>query len=290
MRVSDANFLQTFLNGLGNQREALDRSLKSLVDGKRVRQSSDDPSGARTAMELRARFVRLEGYERAGASAKYGLDDIEAALGEVFDDLIEARDKAVEGASETNETNRPLLANQVDDIRERILNAANTRRDGRYLFGGTSTLATPFDTVGSYSGNDGESRAPLDDRQTVSTTLSGRRVFQDGGDVLATLSDLSTALRNNDTAAIQNLLPALEGQLDHINEVRAEVGSRLQNIERFAANRASERVRIQERVIEIENVSREQSALEINQANNSIEALSATASRVLGRSLFDFLG
>jgi flagellar hook-associated protein 3 FlgL len=290
LRVTDDQLFARYLEGFRSNQARLDRALRALADGKKVRHASDDPAGASTALALRARLVRLEAFERSGASARVGLQTLDDALGRAVDLVTQARTKALAGATTSNLAGAEALAQEIDALRAQMLDLANLAQNGRYLFAGTETLTRPFDATGTYSGDDAEAQAPIGDGETVGTTLSGRRVLVDGGDILATLEGLAAALRAEDTAAVAAFVAPLGQQLDHLGSIRAEVGTRLQRIEAALGRHDDERLRSQERIAEIEDVSLEQVALEIRALGDSQQALAAAAARVLGPSLFDVLG
>ena len=106
MRVTDSFIFTRFLNAFNLNRQASERAVLQLADGKRVRYASDDPTGARTAIEFRGRLVRLEGFKRTTQTSNTDLATIESVLGEVFNIVSEARSEAMAGAT-------GLLANPV---------------------------------------------------------------------------------------------------------------------------------------------------------------------------------
>lgn len=290
MRIADQQLFNNFVRAFSDNRARTSVALSQLTDGRRVHFASDDPSGARSAIQFRGRLARLEGYTRAASGIRTDLQTLETALGEAFDLVLKARSDAELGASGTVNDGRSTLAAGIDQIRAQLLQLANTEQGDRFLFGGTETLAAPFDAAGAYQGNADETQGPLDERVDVGSTLAGDRAFQGAGNVFQTLTDLALALRNGDTAAIQGLLPELSRELEHLNQVRAEIGTRLNLVDAVVDRHADESVRLSTRIAEIEGIDLERVAVDLAAANNSNGALSTAAATVLGRSLFDYLG
>jgi len=290
MRVGDRTFYLRFLAGLAAADERTARGLDGLTDGKQVRRASDDPSGHHTSLALRARLTRIAGFDRSANAARTDLATIDNALGAVIGLLTEARTEALAGASGPYDTSNDARAEVVEQLRNQLLSLANTEQGGRYLFGGTETAGTPFDPAGSYAGNDDEVLAPLDTQQLVGSTLSGRRVFLDGGDLFGALDDITQALRDNRTGDVANLIPTLTVALDHVSEVRADVGARMQGIDASVDRHSDETLTLARRIGEIENVDLAELVVRLQEAESASSALSAAAARILGRSLFDFLG
>lgn len=290
MRIGDATFYLRFLSGLRAQRASSATAIEGLADGKRVRVGSDDPSGASQSLVLRARLARIAGYDGSAAAARTDLSTMDNVLDHVNLLLTDAIEEAM-GASDINDdTNNEARATAIDALRSELLSLSNTSQSGRYLFAGTETRTVPFATDGSYAGSDAEVQAPIDRDDLVGSTLSGERVFQDGGDIFTMLTDLSDALRDNRIADVEALVPSLRDALSHVARVRADIGSRMRRIDNALERHGDEAVRVTQRIGEIENIDLTQVIVDLQAAETSTAALSAAAARVLGRSLFDYLG
>lgn len=82
MRVSDANFVETFLRGIRANREVQDRSLRELSDGKRVRLASSRHAGRPGEREIED--VRIEEVAVRLASAGTALDALATSASRVL--------------------------------------------------------------------------------------------------------------------------------------------------------------------------------------------------------------
>lgn len=290
MRVGDATFVRYFLNGLLSARERSAGAIESLTDGKRVRTASDDPVAAQAALTMRARLARLEGMDRSAEAARADLATLDRTLGEAVALLTEAETEAMAGASFPSDGANDAHARQIEALRDQLLALANTSQNGRYLYGGTETLSSPFAPDGAYAGDDSEALANVDLDQQVGVTLSGRRVFVEGEDLFNLFDELAQALRDNRTDDVAALIPGLERGLDHVIAIRAEVGVRAQEVESTFDRRTDEGFELVRRIAELEDIDLERVVVDLQAAVASSEALSAAAARVLGRSLFDYLG
>lgn len=290
MRVGDASFYLRFLAGLDRNRTVLSRATEQLADGKRVRRGSDDPAGAQASLALRGRLVQIEGFDRSAQTARFDLATLDNTLGEIVNNLSTARTEAMAGASNINSDANIARALTIDGLRERLVALGNTYQNGRYLLGGTATRTAPFAADGTYLGNDDEVEAPIDVGEEVGSTISGRRVFQGTQDILQILEDVATALRNQDANAVGAQVAALKQAIDDVSAIRSEIGTRMIRIDAALSRHQDEVVHLARRIGEIEDVNLEQAIAELQAADTSRAALSAAAGRVLGRSLFDYLG
>jgi flagellar hook-associated protein 3 FlgL len=290
MRVGDATFYLRFLTGLSRYRVRSDNLLEGLADGKKVRAASDDPAGVHETLSLRAKLARLSGYDKSASAARMDLATIEGALGEVVNLLTEVRSEAMAGASAIYSGSNETRAEVVERLREQLISISNTVNGRRYLFGGTETLAPPFAADGSYSGNDDEVVAPVDSGETVGATLSGSRVFLDSGDLFALLEDVALALREDRHQDVGATVSALGDAIDHIGQIHADIGYRLQRIDQLVEKHGDEELALRARIGEIEDIDIAEVITGLQASENASAALSASAARVLGRSLFDYLG
>jgi flagellar hook-associated protein 3 FlgL len=282
--------MRQFLAALDQQNSSLGRTLEQLSDGKRVRVASDDPSGARRALSLRGRLVRTEGYNRSSNSAASDLQTIDSRLGEIYNRLVEARSSSLRAASGSFEGANGALADGIESIREEIISLANTVQNGRYLFGGTQNQSPPFDAAGVYSGNSDETQAPLDTNLQVGVTVDGSQVLQGAVDVLATLDSIAVAIRNNDQTTVGNLIADLTTALKNVNLSRGDIGTRLKRVEDNLIRLDDERLQLQTRIADIEDVDIAEVAVDFSAVTTAQNALSQAATSLLGRSLFDYLG
>jgi len=290
VRVGDRTLFLNLLSGLASSREATARAVASLGDGKRVRTASDDPVGARSAIAFRGRLAAIEGYGRSGAAARTDLSTLDSVLGEVVNILSSVRAEAMAGASGTASDGNDARAETIDAFRDQLVALANTQQNGRYLLGGTETLTPPFLADGTYQGNDAEVLAPVDTTSEVGATIVGTRAFQDSGDLIGILTQLSADLRSGNLDGVAAALPSLDTAISGVSNVRADVGTRMNTIDAFAIRHGDESLRLAQSIADIEDADLAQVAVDLSAAETQGAALSTTAARILGRSLFDFLG
>ncbi len=290
MRVSDASLTQRFVTEFNSRRSDMDTLLRQLATGKRVSKPSDDPAAAREALANRGLGARLQGLISSAERASSDLLSIDATLGKALDVMIDARDTGFAAPQADDEANR-LRAIEIRDLRDTLLNLGNTFQRGRYVFSGSATGTTPFDTAGVYAGNSEEVRAAIDFNEEVGITLAGDALFQGaGGDMFQMLEDLAVALDANDTAGISAVLPQLEDAIRHIGTNRTDVGNRIRRSEVALERHDSELVRVAERISQLEDIDIEEVAAGLSVTEARLAGLSATLQRIVGRSLFDVIG
>ena len=73
------------------------------------------------------------------------------------------------------------MADEVNGLIQQVLNAANTKFHGRYLFGGSQSTSQPFETIANglvrYNGDAGQNPSYIDFNLTVANNLDGVSAF-----------------------------------------------------------------------------------------------------------------
>lgn len=146
-RVSTANSYDRTLHNIGQRSSELSKLQEHNSSGKRVLRASDDAVAATLAERARSRQLRNEADLRALESSRTALTQVESALGDGIELTQQARELIVQAGNSTlSATDRGILANQIDGLRDQLLEVAN-RKDtsGLTLFGGLGGGSKPFD-------------------------------------------------------------------------------------------------------------------------------------------------
>lgn len=149
-RVSTANSYDRTLHNIGQRSSELSKSQEHISSGKRVLRASDDAVAATLAERARNRQLRNESDLRALEASRTALTQVESALGDGIELTQQARELIVQAGNTTlSATDRGILANQIDGLRDQLLEVAN-RKDtsGLTLFGGLGGGNKPFDDKG----------------------------------------------------------------------------------------------------------------------------------------------
>jgi flagellar hook-associated protein 3 len=125
-----------------------------LSTGKKINRLSDDPIGS-------SRIIRyqedLQGLSQYKENIKYGnswLNMSDSVLQDMQALLSEAKNIAIaQSTSTVSSESRTGSALQVKNLYEQLINYANTKLGGSYLFGGSMTNGMPFNADGTYNGN-----------------------------------------------------------------------------------------------------------------------------------------
>ncbi|WP_131130432.1 flagellar hook-associated protein FlgL [Helicobacter pylori] len=129
-----------------------------------------------------------------------------------FSKTMEAfKTKLIQSANDVHsETSRAAIANDLERLREHMMNVANTSIGGEFLFGGSKVDRPPIDSNGKYHGNGEDLNALISSDNLVPYNISGQDLF------LGTDKDKHKIVTTNIKLSNQNKLhPDVMDALEH---------------------------------------------------------------------------
>lgn len=301
-RVSTAGMASSITRSILDAQARVQRLSESIADGRAVRRVADDPIRAQAGMLHRSMLRAGDQYLRNIDHARSHLDTADSAISQVQDLLAEVRSLQITGANDTlGADERAAIAAQVDQSLDAMLDLANQKFSGVYLFGGTASLQAPFEEVRDADGrlvavtqNPSGPNSPVVRQLAPDLSLSIRipasDVFGEGQELFASLIELRDALASNDTAAIQGSAAALESAGDTLITSHTVVGALLQRVEMARTQVENENLSNEASRSQAEDLDTARAILDLNQEQAALEAAVAAAARLLGTSLLDHLG
>jgi len=286
----------------------LDRLAKvqeQLTTGRVINRPSDDPTGATSAMRIRASVADQKQYVRNANDGLGWLNQADSTLSSVTDQTRRAYEIALQGANDgsVGAQAREALATEVDQIRQGLMSTANAAYLNRPVFGGV----TPGDVAYAVDPTD-----PVDptrikyvpaatypvqgvlrsvaDGATVRVDVEGPDVFgADGNSVFDHLSALSTALRAGDSAAISTAVGALQADRERVVNVQADIGARTKRVEQARDAATDAELRLTSSLSEVENTDLVKASVDLKLQEVAYQAALSATARVMQPSLLDFL-
>ncbi|MGH2356137.1 MAG: flagellar hook-associated protein FlgL [Chloroflexota bacterium] len=234
MRVTNRMLVQTVLDNLQQNNEALDRVQQQLSSGKRVTRPADDPVAAALAVRLRQERAAGAQFNRNVDQAQNWLAATDQALSDVGTALARVRELAVQASNDTySAQDRASAAQEVAQLRDHVMAALNSRAGGdQYLFGGTKTTTLPFTTDASgnavYNGDTAVVTREIGAGTSLPLSIPGSTF----ADVFTHLQNLAANLSSGaGGAAIAASLDDLDADTDRLLTTRAEVGAKLNRLD-----------------------------------------------------------
>jgi flagellar hook-associated protein 3 FlgL len=144
-RVSTAYSNQVFVSQIAERRKSLEIVRQKISSGLEVSLPSDDPGRAGNITQLQSTIQRLDRHKDRITQLQGYLDHQEGVLTNSTDILNRAKEIAAQAANETTSPAvRAQLAGEVFELRDALVEIANTKYLGRYVYGGQRDDTQPY--------------------------------------------------------------------------------------------------------------------------------------------------
>ncbi|MCD6274218.1 MAG: flagellar hook-associated protein FlgL [Deltaproteobacteria bacterium] len=293
MRVSSNAVYNTIIGNLSRNSERLLKAQVKVATEKRINKPSDDPVGMGKVLDYRKRLASIDQYQGNIAKGKTRIQMTETTLDMVSNLLTDAKNIAMDQSTGSVESSdRAIAAEQIAAIREQVLQLANTRLGGQYIFAGHKTHEPAFSDTGAYDGDSGEIKIIINEKSEVKINLTGEDIFgPNGSNVFDALDDLQNALEEpvyvqSTVAAQGNLLAEAR---DQVNLGRASSASTFKRLEGCDGMLDSFKLRIEDMLSKTEGADLATAIVELQFEERAYEASLAASARVMQPSLLNFL-
>ena len=153
MRISDRMLFNSIVDQMQRQTESLFKLQEQVSTGKQVNRPSDDPTGETQILSYQNAIGGADQYLRNINQADSYLTASESPLQSVQDQLIRAKELAIQMANATySATDRADAAKEVRQIYDQLIALGNTAYNGQYVFAGEKVSTLPFVRQGGYIG------------------------------------------------------------------------------------------------------------------------------------------
>lgn len=295
MRITNNMIARGMMSNLNAHLRRMDQLHYQMSSGKRLRVPSDDPAATSISMRLHSDLLQTKQHRANISSALSWLQATDAALNEVSEALHRAKDLAIYGANGVlPQDAREALAAEVDQIVLHMIDLGNASQAGLYLFSGNETLTQPYalasddpPTVAPYAGDDGVRSYEISEGVTVGVNVPGGQLFDD---IFSSLLQLRDALYDGDLETIGgDAMRDLDGALDGLLRVRADVGARLNRLELAAARMHELELSVEQLIADTEGVDIAKVIIDLKVSENAYRSALASGARIIQPTLLDFL-
>lgn len=229
MRVTDRAVFLAAQAGAGRASARHQAAVEVASTGLKLQHPGDAPADAAAAVLHGAAEAQQESLRVTTDRAMQELDASDAALADMGNVLMRARELAVQLANATYDApQRAAAAAEIDGLLSVAVGIGNTQQGGRYLFGGDLTGAPPFDATGAYLGDAGVRELEVAPGVVIAASVRADVALSGSGggtDLFATLRALSTALQANDPNAVAATLTGIDASTAQLSEARATAGA-----------------------------------------------------------------
>jgi flagellar hook-associated protein 3 FlgL len=296
MRVASNMSVDRSLYDMEAAADRLTRVQEQISSGKHLNRPSDDPAHVAQDLSLRAAQSNITQFQSNIATARAFIGTADNALSQVSTLLRQARQLAVQGATDTlDPTARQGLADQATSILQQVASLGNTQIGDRYVFAGRRTSAPPFQVQGTkvtYVGGtatsgDASINVEIAPGEVLQINAPGDQAFEGIFDTLNRLAnDLSTG---QISSLSQNDLSAIDRAIANVNGTRAVFGTNVQRLDQTKTRLDDASATMAALQSKIEDADIPQAVVALNEAQNAYQAALAATARGFQQSLLDFL-
>mgnify|MGYP003346313511 FL=1 len=257
----------------------------------------------RSSLLLEAR-ANLSGAQQKTSNlgrVKTEVDAAEQALQNAVTLFDKVQTLGAQGSSDIlTASGRADAAQELDSLLQQLVGLAGTSVEGRYIFSGDSDQQAPYtytagqaNPVSSYLGSSSTRLAQHPNGTTFTIALDAQQIFDSSDpttNVFHTIEQLSTALKANDSAAIQTANDGLAKVGEYLNNQLSFYGTTQNKVANAIDFGHTLEVQLQTQISNLEDADLTQAILELNQAGTQQQAALQSRARIPRTTLFDYLG
>ncbi len=302
MRPVESVWYRNFLYNLQITKTRYDDAITRSTSGKKINELSDNPSDLAYVLTLRSKVAQIDQFNKNIETGLKYLSSAETAVNSTLTLMYRVISLAEQGASETSEGQpREIIADEIDEIRNSVLNYSNTQVMGKFIFAGSATDTQPFSlNAGTgqidYNGNDDNVNIQADFSILIATNIPGNQVF--GGstapvgvvDIFQRLADLRDHLNANDTIAISNDISTMNEIVNQLNEALGKIGNRVSHLNQIKGMLKDFQNALKEKMSTLEDADMAKAISDLSKEEVGLQSTLQVAARINKVSLMNYLG
>jgi flagellin-like hook-associated protein FlgL len=292
MRITQRAVALTSLQGLNRNLDSLGKLQQQLTSGRQISTPADSPTGTNRAMQTRSEQAAVAQQARTISDAKGWINQTDTTLRTMIESARVVQDRTIQGLSGAiSGAARDALAAEVSSLREGMLALANTRVQGRPVFGGITAGPDAYDvTTGAFSGLSGAGvMRQISDSEALRIDVTGLEAFGTAPDDLFTIvQNIATDL-TADPAALDDHLADLQAAMDVMQSAVADIGARGARLERAEAINGDRSLTLSSLLSETENIDLPNTIMRLQMQQVGYEAALSATAKALQPTLLDFL-
>ncbi|AMK74040.1 MULTISPECIES: flagellar hook-associated protein FlgL [Bacillus] len=297
MRVTQGMIQQNSLRYIGSSYSKLDKLQSQISSGKKISKASDDPVVAMKSLKYNTQLSQVQQYKSNASQAFTWLENTETNITEGIDILSKVRELAVEAQNDTNgEAERQAIGVEVKQLKEQLLNIANTQVNGRYIFNGTNSDKPPVtdNGDGTYTISDtADVVVNISNNMSLKVNSDPKSAFggtsESGQNVFEMLDSFEKALNSGSLDGMDNVLDDIDHFSDGMSAERSDLGARYNRLELVNTRLSAQEETATKVLSDNEDVELEEVITEFIAQQSVHRATLAVNAQIVQPTLIDFL-
>lgn len=297
MRVTNNMLTRNLLKNLELANNRMDLIQNKLSSGKAITAPSDDPVKIGIALRYKSTISSMEQWKVNAGEALATLETTEGILANMTSMLQRLRELAVQGANGANSNDDRLqIVQEVKQLTEQFRVIANSQVGTKYIFGGSLVDIPPMPEPGVWNGNSKDLKIEVGSNLQMPISVDGRKLFQivDDGDgtkslFFDSLDNLLAGLETGDQTQINEALAEIDGHMDNVLGLRAELGARTNRMYVVSEQLDSSLINMKSNLSSIQDADLAATIMEFQSIQNVYRAALSVGSQIIQPSLVDFI-
>ncbi|MGG6433315.1 flagellar hook-associated protein FlgL [Anoxybacillus sp. D401a] len=292
MRVTQMMLANNTLRNVSKSYDKLGTYQQQLATGKKIHRPSEDPVVAMKGMHYRTSLTEIEQFQRNLSEAYTWMENSESALGHTTNVLQRARELIVQAKNGTlGSEDRQAIAREIEQLKKDLVQVANTKVAGKYIFNGTNIEQAPV-TDGpppAVNNNNDDFMVEVAKGVKLKINVTPNNVFKQG--LFDTLQDIENVLNGTSTSGktLDNLLSDLDNHFNDVLAERAEHGARVNRLELVEQRLAEQQLIAKRMISDNEDADIEKIITELKSQESVHRAALSVGARIIQPTLVDFL-
>jgi len=294
MRITQSMIMNGTQRSINNSYNRMANLQNQLSTGRVINKPSDNPFGAVKAMQYREQLAEVERLKANTDVADLWLSTADDTMSTINDRMLRVKELVTWASNDPlNEENRKAIAVELKQIKETIGDLANTKVDGKYLFGGASTDQAPYDrSSGTIVNSDiGQINMEIAPGSKMAINVPAVDLFSQGDGLFGTLDNLIKDLEDGtktgaDISAYQS---SIDFQHQNLLEQHTLIGIRSQKVEQAIERLEDRELSVTQSLSENEDTDYAKVLTELSAQDTVHKAALSVGARLMQTTLLDFL-
>ena len=294
-RITHQTIARQAISDMQRNLRGVEEKRSQLVSGRRLSRSSDDPVGVARALGFQNRLAEIKQHTRNSNQILARLNQTESVLDGTNETLMQLKQLALQyGSATVSPRDRLNAVEQIQQIKQQVIQFANTKSGNQYIFAGSKTTTRPFEDEGDkvrYRGNNKEVSVEIGENQTIPVNIPGTQVFNTSRTgIFQMLTDFTKALEQDNIEEIQEIVGRIENFSETVLTRRAVNAARTQRVEFSREGHFDDEFNTIQSLSDIQGTDMARAATELVNQQTAYQAALVSTARVIQPSLLSVLG
>ena len=298
MRITDRLLQNSYLYNLGTNKNSMTKIQEQLTTQSKINRPSDSPLGTNRLLRLNNEMQDISTYLDNVTNSYATVDSTINAMNGIQKNIQSTLVNLTAVNDATVGTDLDSFADQLQVYLDSIVEFANTKFNGKYLFGGTDNSQQPYgknlvpppDYMQNTVDTSGEQKVKISSSISQKINITGDELFGtiDGTDLFNRLSDIITNLRNGNkptAAEVQEIETFNKQVLDKLS-VAGNIKNRLTDTEELLK---TQQLNVEELISKEKDVDMARAIVDYENQQYNLDVTYKVSSMILPKSLLDYL-